>query len=376
MGPQSLGRPLGKHIDDQELDALVPSGSGGHECCGLSPDSVREAMRHVESCAGCSGKVSEYRQLVSRPSKIAVSEVAAPGFGCPHDHDVDWHEVAAGLWPELKAKQLIMHAAICAYCGPLLRAAANVSDDAAPEEERLLAQLKTPSRPTVQTGREAIQPWAGRRPTWRLLLQWKMLVPVLALLVTVGLISTNAPSSRVPLSGPEFAEFAVNTHRQYVQGKLVLDFHSDSQQMLNHWFEGKTQFAVALPASPTAPGEERPYHLEGARLVQVGGKAAAYIAYRIQAGSVSLIVIPDSVAVASGGTQLDFKKASFHYGMIEGYKVVTWSVHGLTYALVSQEGNRTQRSCMVCHSALRDRDLSETPTPLYSSENPVEPVWQ
>jgi hypothetical protein len=206
MGPQSLGRPLGKHIDDQELDALVPS---GHDSCGPSPDSVREAIRHVESCAGCSRKVSEYRQLVNRLSKMAVSEVAAAGLGCPHDHDVDWHEVTAGLWPELKAKQLIMHAAICAYCGPLLRAATNVSDDASPEEERLLTQLKTPSYPMVQTGREAIQSCAEARPTWRLLLQWKMLVPTLALLVTVGLISTNAPSSRVPLSGPKFAEFAL-----------------------------------------------------------------------------------------------------------------------------------------------------------------------
>ena len=110
--------------------------------------------------------------------------------------------------------------------------------------------------------------------------------------------------------------------------------------------------------------------------MQVGGKAAAFIAYQMQAGPVSLIVTPDSVAVASGGTQLNFKKVSFHYGMFEGYKVVTWSVHGLTYALVSQEGKRTQQSCMVCHSAMRDRDLSQTPTPLYSSENPAQPVWQ
>ena len=29
---------------------------------------------------------------------------------------------------------------------------------------------------------------------------------------------------------------------------------------------------------------QRPYRLEGARLVQVGGKTAAYIAYQMQAG--------------------------------------------------------------------------------------------
>jgi hypothetical protein len=33
--------------------------------------------------------------------------------------------------------------------------------------------------------------------------------------------------------------------------------------------------------------------------------------------------------------------------MVQGYKVVTWSIHGLTYGLVSREGNQTQQSCMV-----------------------------
>lgn len=72
----------------------------------------------------------------------------------------------------------------------------------------------------------------------------------------------------------------------------------------------------------------------------------------------------------------DFKKVSFHYATVEGYKVVTWSLHGLTYALVSREGNNTQRSCMVCHSAMRDRDLTHTPSPLAVEPSRVAPVWQ
>ena len=115
--------------------------------------------------------------------------------------------------------------------------------------------------------------------------------------------------------------------------------------------------------------------------MQVGGKTAAFIAYQMPTAqmpkaAVSLIVAPDSVAVASGGVVADFKKVSFHYATLEGYKVVTWSLHGLTYALVSQEGNSTQRSCMVCHSAMRDRDLTHTPTPLPVERSGIEPVWQ
>ncbi len=191
-------------------------------------------------------------------------------------------------------------------------------------------------------------------------------------MVIVGVLATRPRSSPTPLSGPKLAEFAVSTYKQHARGSLALDVRSESQQALNEWFKIKSPFSLALPASPAAPGEERPYRLEGARLVELGGKTAAYIAYRMQTGPVGLMVTPDSVAVASGGVEVDFKKVSFHYGMVEGYKVVSWSIHGLTYALVSQEGNSTQQSCMVCHSAMRDRELSHTPTPLGARKNIVE----
>ena len=352
-----MERPFDKHIDNNELNALVHSfpedGDGSHR---LSPDAVREAERHVRACADCSIKVSKYRQLVNRVSNTAVSQAALRGVGCPNDEDVDWDEVASGLWPELKARHLIMHAALCDHCGPRLRAAAALHAEATPQEEKLLAQLKAPSRPSLMPRRV----WSLAAP-WQLM-RW--LVPAAALMLIVGVLATRPPSSPAPLSGPKLAEFAVTAYKQQAQGSLALDIRSDSQQTLNDWFKTKSAFSLTLPASPAAPGEERPYRLEGARFLQIDKKTAAYIAYRMQTGPVGLMVTPDSVAVASGGIEVDFKKVSFHYGMVQGYKVVTWSIHGLTYALVSQEGNGTQQSCMVCHSAMRDRDLSHTPTPL------------
>jgi anti-sigma factor RsiW len=370
MGLQTAGRPFDKHIDNRELDALVPSSSEtGEQIKGLSSEAIRDAERHVESCEDCRRKVSLYRQLVHRLSDMVVSEAVPPGPDCPQNEDVDWHEVAAGLWPELQARQLIMHAALCDHCGPLLRAATSVDDDPTPQEEELLAQLKAPSRPVVEPKLEPIRssPWSP--PTWRQLLQWRIFVPAVALMVIVGVASMRRPSALTPLSGPTFAEFAVRTHRQHAQGSLALDVRSSSQQTLNEWLKAKLPFSLALPVSPAAPGEDRPYRLEGARLVRVGGKSAAFIAYQLQTAQLqtaaaSLMVTPDSVAVASGGVKVDYKKVSFHYATVDGYKVVSWSQHGLTYALVSDEGNSTQRSCMVCHSAMRDRDLSDTPTPL------------
>ena len=351
-------------------------GTAGPEMRGLSADSVREAESHVASCPDCRRKVSGYRQLVNRLSSVMVPEAALPGFDCPKGEDVDWPEVAAGLWPELRARQLIMHAALCEHCGPLLRAATRVHDNPTPQEAELLAELKAPSRPAVKARREPILLDPLPPPVQQRFLQWKVFVPAVALLLIVGVLGTRPPSSRTPLSGPGFAEFAVSTHQKHAQGSLALDVRSDSQQVLNDWFKAKSQFSLALPASPAAPGEERPYRLEGARLLRVADRTAAYIAYQMQAGPVSLVVAPDSVAVASGGVQVDFKKVSFHYSTVKSYKVVTWTAKGLTYALVSEEGNSTQRSCMVCHSAMRDRDLSQTPTPLGIEQNPTEPVWQ
>jgi len=200
-------------------------------------------------------------------------------------------------------------------------------------------------------------------------------VPALPLMLFVAVLARR-PSSRTLLSGAQFTELAVNTHRQRAHGSLALDLRSDSQQTLNQWLKANSPFPLALPVSPARPGEERPYRLEGARLIPVGSNTAAYIAYRMQSGPVGLMVTPTLVAVPSGGIQVDFKKVSFHYATIREYKVVTWSVHGLTYALVSQEGKGTQHSCMVCHSAMGDRDLSETPAPLGAERNPVEPMLQ
>ena len=63
MGPQNVRRPSDKHLDNQELDTLVPSRpeSGPDR----SVDAVRDAARHLLSCEPCSKKLELYRQLVS-----------------------------------------------------------------------------------------------------------------------------------------------------------------------------------------------------------------------------------------------------------------------------------------------------------------------
>src|SRR5438309_3538124 len=118
-----MGRPPDKHIDDQELDALVPSSAKSEkDLHRFSAGVLREAERHVDSCTSCKGKVAKYRRLLNRPPNAAVSNTGSRAE-CTVGQDVDWHEVAAGLWPALKANQLVIHGGPGDHGGPLHRRA-------------------------------------------------------------------------------------------------------------------------------------------------------------------------------------------------------------------------------------------------------------
>ncbi len=366
-GANNLARSTDQHINNQELKALVPSRleAGGDLEADPSPAAI-EAWRHVASCLECRSKVQKYLLLNRLPLVLVKS--APAGVDCPHR--VDWDEVAVGLWPKWRATQTMMHAALCDHCGPSLRAAAQRVFAASPREEKLRAESKASFR-------------SWRKPLWQSVKWW---APVAVALVIVGVVSTRPTSPRTSISGAQFAKLAVLTHRQHVRGELAFDIRSESQQTVNDWLRKTSPFSLVLPVSPATPEEKTSYRPEGARLVRVGGQWADFIAYQLRPSELamnpsrpsvaSLMVIPASVALASGGIEARFTKVSFHYSTVDGYKVVTWSVHGLTYALVSEEGNATQRSCMVCHSAMRDRDLSHTPSPLFIPDNGPKPVWQ
>src|SRR5262249_16657710 len=179
--------------------ALVPW--PGDELPGLSADVIRAAERHLGACADCRSKVSRYRQLVNRSFNAKPPAMAPRRADCPKDNDVDWREVVAGQLPELKARQLITHAALCDHCGPLLRAAASVNYEVSLAKEG-------PVRRERQT--DVVE------PEWFLGFRWlvmRWLVPA-ALLVIAGMLGAIRMASRAPLSGTNFAEIAVHKHRE------------------------------------------------------------------------------------------------------------------------------------------------------------------
>jgi len=375
-----LRRRPDKHIDSEELNALVPTRAEGAMRAGrLFPAASREVQSHLDSCTDCRERLRRYQRLVNGVSPIAPAS-GVPGPDCPDPEDVNWDEIAAGAWPELKARQLILHAATCDFCGPQLKQAAK-QRQSAPEKKQLPATPPLPADPISSPDRH-----------WLQFVSLKMLAGVLALFVIVGLWRAIPGRSSSPLSGPEIAQLAVATHRQHAAGHFPLQMVTGSSQSLNKWLQANSRLTVAMPA-PSATEPPQVYRPEGVRLLQVNRETAAYIAYAAttpdsKPTNVSLVVAPSSAAIASGGDEVDFPKVSFHYATVDDFKVVTWTVHGMTYALVSQEARTAQRSCLVCHSSVQDPALSRSPKLLGNTNNslspkflgtnsaPLVPVWQ
>lgn len=145
-----MTRPLDRHLEGDELDALVTSHVPGvYFAERLSEEAVREAQRHVESCQDCGRKVQMHRSAQSAISLRAMNSQAGKGPNCIDQ--TEWARVAAGLLEESEAKERMKHAAQCGHCGPLLKDAVQIlSDETSPAEEAALARLSS-VRPEWQT---------------------------------------------------------------------------------------------------------------------------------------------------------------------------------------------------------------------------------
>jgi CHAT domain-containing protein/tetratricopeptide (TPR) repeat protein len=108
----------------------------------LSELDLREAQRHVESCQDCSRKLQRHWFVHSEILRMRAPNPSPSTPECMGD--AEWLEVAAGLMPEAKTRELMKHAAQCGHCGPLLKNAAEaLVDEATPSEEALLASLQS-----------------------------------------------------------------------------------------------------------------------------------------------------------------------------------------------------------------------------------------
>jgi anti-sigma factor (TIGR02949 family) len=189
---------------------------------------------------------------------------------------------------------------------------------------------------------------------WPHLLSWGILVTAL---MVVALCLSFAPGVVRRVHASSYVETAIAVHRSYLEGSLDVQIQSDSPTLVSAWFAGKVPFDFRLPA----PRDGNPvYRLAGARLVSYRGHDAALVIYEAQREKISLLVASNKYAAIAGGDEVRSGNLVFHYFSRETFKVITWSNHGLSYALVSSLSASARQSCLVCHQNMADRDVFRT----------------
>jgi CHAT domain-containing protein/cytochrome c-type biogenesis protein CcmH/NrfG len=203
-----LTRALDKHLDGDELNALVSLPTVGVIDSGrLSDEALEEARRHADSCQDCSRKVQVHKSVQSEISRM--DSLSNPSPGCDYVADTEWLDVVAGLLPEVKTKELMKHAAQCGHCGPLLRRATEtLADEVTPSEEAVLGNLRSAGpewqRGMAETLRGEIRPRLLEKlgsPGWRELFSWprpvfaSVALAAVVLAAWLGLRTLHSPSA-------------------------------------------------------------------------------------------------------------------------------------------------------------------------------------
>jgi tetratricopeptide (TPR) repeat protein len=158
-----LTRPFDKHLDSDELEKLVsPQGTSASGSEQLSEQALGEAQRHVESCQDCSRKVQMHKSVQGKILGMRATNPTQPTPECIGD--AEWLEVAAGLYPDAKTRELMKHAAQCGYCGPLLESAGEMlADETTPSEQKLLASLPSARPGWPKSMAETLRSRAGAK---------------------------------------------------------------------------------------------------------------------------------------------------------------------------------------------------------------------
>ncbi len=265
-----------------------------------------------------------------------------------------------------EAEDFRKHLASCADCRQLLAA------------EQALSQLLHRTRPLYQasealrasvSGILSSEVHADRRAPERLrqrvlrtlasplrgfaqpALRWKQLAAV-GLATMLALLFLPPIVQRVRANA--FVEMAAETHRSSLEGNLPMELHTSSPADVTAWFAGKVPFHLQLPESQQTASGQQIYRLVGSRLVNSRGTYAALTTYEMKEQKISLLVVSDKSARAEGGDEVQSGRLTFHDHTVGGFKVITWSNHGLTYALVSSLPGSARQSCLVCHQSMAD----------------------
>jgi hypothetical protein len=114
------------------------------------------------------------------------------------------------------------------------------------------------------------------------------------------------------------------------------------------------QGPVSVSIAAVQPRQHTYLSAHRRKLVSYRGSSAALVIYEKQKERISLLVVSRQSAALAGGEEVRSGALTFHYRTDQGFKVVTWNNHGLSYALVSSVSRSARESCMVCHQSMAD----------------------
>ncbi len=154
-----------------------------------------------------------------------------------------------------------------------------------------------------------------------------------------------------------FSIYAADTHLRYARGLMPLDVSSSDSEVVSAWLGGRVPFHLTLP---DFPGNEKPYALRGARLVQYHEQDVVYLAYEMDRRPISLLIASSERVRPSHGEVRRLGGLAFHVSSVKGLSLITWSDQGLTYALVSDVATGAAESCVICHGSAAERSKFES----------------
>jgi len=274
------------------------------------------------------------------------------------DHDLEEQELA----------DFLLHLTSCANCRAHVDAEKELSTTLDRSRPLYSASAALRARVAMAIAQESSS-WSTDRPQSRFfhalagfvqkLPGWRVLTPAAIALV---LCLTFVPSIVRNVRAANYVEAAVSEHRSYVDGGLPLGLRSSSPEVVTAWFADKVPFEFRLPTSEASHEGIPAYRLTGAALVSYKGNPAAMVTYEAPDEKISLLAVSNNSAVVSGGDSVHAGTLIFHYYNESQFRVITWTNHGLSYALVSSVSGSAQASCLVCHQNMADSNNFRTKT--------------
>jgi anti-sigma factor RsiW len=221
----------------------------------------------------------------------------------------------------------------------------------APDSLRNAVTLKLQDAARAGSGPRIVQRNSSRMRVW----SWAAVAAML-LVVAGGVLAFN--QHRQKKNNP-MIQTAVLAHQQLERSETPLDISSDSAEVVSSWFANKMSFPFQMANSGIATEDKAKYKLNGGRLLTIGSERVALLSFTQSHNIVSMLVGPDRLLKASGGTTVESDGIVLHSQRRQSFHVVTWNTRGLSYVLTYRSPVDSKGNCSKCHEGASENQSTE-----------------